>query len=112
MIKKLIPYLLLIVLLLTTPLVVTEVDAQVASATESIPQVQEISSSRTEAKPIVEKKPVVKKVTPKKKTTPKKKVSKRKEKLTVAPALFTLDTAPHSPAPASKAKSKSKKKKA
>lgn len=102
MIKKLIPCLLLIVSLLSAPLIVTEVDAQVASSTAVSVPVKEIPTpvKQEVKKPVVKKKVAVKK---------KKVVTKRKEKLTTAPALITVDTAPHSPKPIAKKKTTKKK---
>ncbi len=56
-------------------------------------------------------KPSSHKVTAKNKITKKKRKVVRKEKLTLTPPLFTLDTAPHSPKPITKYKKKSTKKK-
>ena len=94
---------LLIVSLLAVPLVVTEVDAQVASSTVSSVPAKEISAP---AKTVAVKKPVAKK----KVVAKKKKVVKRKEKLTTTPALITVDTAPHSAKPVAKKKTTTKKK--
>jgi hypothetical protein len=48
--------------------------------------------------------------TTKKVTVVKKKKKARKEKLTLNPPLFTIDTAPHSPKPIARGKKKSAKK--
>lgn len=51
-----------------------------------------------------------KKVAVTKKKVAIKKSVKRKEKLTVEPPLFTIDTAPHSPKPVARSKKKTTKK--
>ncbi|MCC6323964.1 hypothetical protein IT400_04205 [Candidatus Nomurabacteria bacterium] len=77
----------------------------VVSPVNSVLEVQQAHGATTKTTTV--KKSTTKKAT-NKKTTTKKKVTKKKPKVVLAPPLFTLETAPHSPKPSSKSKSKKK----
>ncbi|MDQ5971188.1 MAG: hypothetical protein QG566_134 [Patescibacteria group bacterium] len=76
----------------------------VVSPVNSVLEVQQAHGATTKS---TVKKSTTQKATTKKKST-KKKVTKKKPKVVLAPPLFTLETAPHSPKPSSKSKSKKK----
>ncbi|MCC6324020.1 hypothetical protein IT400_04500 [Candidatus Nomurabacteria bacterium] len=83
----------------------------VVSPINSVLEVQQAHGATTKTNPSSTSGQAVKKSTTKKATTKKttkKKVTKKKPKVVLAPPLFTLETAPHSPKPASKSKSKKK----